>query len=372
MFWQSVIALSLLAAVFILWPLVHRLRSQHNPVASTHSDAQEQATSALGSDEQGDPQTGKQTMLMMLAIASIVPVFAILIYWQLGAKPDWEIAEIIEQRPLSAESKDALILALQNRVKQQPENRDIAYLLASSLLSVGRHEEAVNAYREVVKLNPESAQVLAEYAQALFLRAGNTITPAVREQTREALKRDPQSPTALGLAGIDAFQSGNYEMAIESWDMAMSQLNPQSPSYVVLQDGVERAKEALNNDGKLVVDKAKPELALDVKVTLNKELSNLKGATVFVYARAWQGPKMPLAIKRYGIADLPKSVRLSESMQMVKGMGLGSFPEVEVVARISQTGNAVPQEGDWTASVGPIVVAEQKKSIILKNFTQIQ
>lgn len=370
MFWQSVVALSLLAAVFILWPL-YMLRSQRASLAAPQSDAQEREPASQPLNEH-EAETARRTRVVMVAIAAIVPLFALLLYWQLGAKPDWEIAEIIEQRPLSAESKDELIMALQKRAKQQPENRDIAYLLASSLLSIGRHEEAVNAYREVVKLNPESAQVLAEYAQALFLRAGNTITPAVREQTREALKRDPQSATALGLAGIDAFQSGKYEMAIESWDMAMSQLNPQSPSYAVLQDGVRRAKEALGNNGKLVVDKAKPELALDVRVKLSEELSALKEATVFVYARAWQGPKMPLAIKRYGIADLPKSVRLSESMQMIQGMSLGSFPEVEVVARVSETGNAVPQAGDWTASSGPIVVAEQKKSVILKNFTQIQ
>ncbi|MFT5082987.1 MAG: cytochrome c-type biogenesis protein CcmH, partial [Lentisphaeria bacterium] len=91
----------------------------------------------------------------------------------------------------------------------------------------------------------------------------------------------------------------------------------------------------------------------------------------FIYARAWQGPKMPLAIRKIKVSELPVTVTLDKSMSMAQGMDLGSFPQVEVVARISSTGSAISKAGDWQASFGPVLVASHSKKIALSIAEQL-
>jgi cytochrome c-type biogenesis protein CcmH len=75
---------------------------------------------------------------------------------------------------------------------------------------------------------------------------------------------------------------------------------------------------------------------------------------VFVYAKAAAGPPMPLAVQRITVADLPTSLRLDDSMAMMPAMKLSSFPQVIVGARISPSGQAMPQPGDLEGETGPI------------------
>lgn len=87
-------------------------------------------------------------------------------------------------------------------------------------------------------------------------------------------------------------------------------------------------------------------LADDVKVDPEQ--------VVFVYARAYQGAKMPLAIDRIKVSELPRVVLLNESMAMTPAMSLGSFDKVEIVARVSGDGSAIAKAGDWEGSVAPV------------------
>ena len=63
---------------------------------------------------------------------------------------------------------------------------------------------------------------------------------------------------------------------------------------------------------------------------------------------------MPLAVKRLRAADLPVTVVLDDSMAMTPAMRLSNFPEVRVGARISGSGQAMPQSGDMEGEVGPV------------------
>lgn len=246
-------------------------------------------------------------------------------------------------------------------------------MLGAAATDLGDFELAVQAYMELLVLYPDSSRVRAELAQSLFMRAGNTVTPEVRKQTAKALEIDPQMPTALGLAGIDAFQSGKYEQAIGLWQAAVQQLDPNSSAARVLSGGIASAKEALAKNGlrpskkavqKPASDDAKADLL--IHVSLGEEVTGLTGnETVFVYARAWQGSKMPLAIQRIQVSELPKIVRLNSDTAMAQGMDIHSAPELEAVARVSLQGSASPQAGDWTISKGPIVLAKDSAAVEL-------
>lgn len=84
---------------------------------------------------------------------------------------------------------------------------------------------------------------------------------------------------------------------------------------------------------------------------------------MFVYARAWQGAKMPLAIAKIKVSELPKRIVLTEAMAMTPAMSLGSVDQVEVVARISQDGTATAKAGDWQGSIGPVDVVKSSADL---------
>jgi hypothetical protein len=87
--------------------------------------------------------------------------------------------------------------------------------------------------------------------------------------------------------------------------------------------------------------------------------------TVYVFARAAEGPRMPLAIIRKQVKDLPLTFSLDDSMAMNPNMKLSNFSEVVVGARISKTGNAMPQSGDLKGSSSVIKLGSRDLKIII-------
>lgn len=416
-FWQIFIIINLVATVFILWPILFFSKKHKQELRSNaHTESNEEVyrdhvvelertldrgeinseeldqlkkdlertiveENGMGGEELDRPIISSfKSRIPVLVLMFLLPVACFAIYSQLGAKKDWEIYQLAKERvraPIAEvpELSSDLIQSLQTRVKQKPKNAQNWYLLASTAVEEGLFEEAVRAFSEVLKIEPNAPKVKAELAQALFLRAGNTITPEVRAHIQEVLAVAPNLATALGLAGIDAYRSGRYQEAISYWEKAVIQVDPNSEAAQALNGGIARATVALAETGEGVKTKeSKKETSgpsIKVNVSLGKDVSADKSAAVFIYARAWQGPPMPLAIKKVSVSDLPMKVTLDNAMSMMQGMDLAAFPEVEIVARISQNGSATPQSGDWQASQGPIIVASQKDSIKLKISEQL-
>jgi len=413
-FWQGFILFSLLAMLFVLWPTLvgfvrerkspHQHRSvqegvrpeQHEELEKTRvmteADAdkvevsaqdlaqthRQDDTATLSSNEKVVWGGFFRSRLPIIAIAVLMPFMAIFMYWQLGAKDDWKIHQLSTSYSNSTtteeakEAASALVRALQARLISSPENVGNWYLLASMSAATGSYDESVRAYRQLRELESGSPFVIAELAQALFLRAGNIITPEIRDLTQLSLSLNPNMTTALGLGGIDAYQTGSYQQAITYWQRAVKLLDPSSSASKALSQGIARAKIALGSSGKADTKKEQATAAIDVKVEIDSAKLSLKGdETVFVYARAWQGAKVPLAIKRFSLKELPDKVVLDSSSAMAQGMDITSVSQLEIVARISSSGLATPQSGDWIATVGPVFLNSQKGPVSLKVTEQI-
>lgn len=420
-FWQGFLGLSVLASFFLLWPTLFtkaKLRAsvgddergeanarvfqdhledleatrdrgeiEAQEFTSLKSDLEKTFVSeneAFRSESEQPIVASFRSRIPVIVLVFTVPLVALLVYYQIGAKADWQIHELSQSLMLEqdadklSQGRAELISKLQNRLDKKPGNAQNWYLLATVAMHQGVYDESVRAYRKLLELEPSSARVMAELAQALFLRAGNTITPEVRNFTQQALSLDSGMPTALGLAGIDAFQSGEYEQAITHWQKAVHMLDPQSVSSQVFAQGIASAKLALEQQGKDVpedTNKVENGVSVAVRVSIDKSILNNgdidPSDTVFIYARAWQGPKMPLAIHRILVSELPKKVTLDNSMSMAQGMDMSSFPQIEIVARVSKTGSAVGQAGDWQATAGPVILGDQKKPVKLTIKEQI-
>lgn len=411
-YWQVAIGLSCIAAVFILWPLLgHWLRNDERKVAEertetntrlyqehvaelqqllNNGDIDEEEFATLQLEQQRalledviDSRSARYKrdgLVLLVAAALLVPVAGWVIYQQLGAKDDWHIHQLVEawqsDDKQGVEVEQELRTELSRRVKQQPNNTQNWYLLATLAMNVQDYDQAVEAFRQLLKLEPDSPQIIAELAQAQFLQAGNRVTAEVRHNTWAALELEPDMPTALGLAGIDAFQQGYFQKAIDHWSRAVELLGANSPGAQSLVSGIERAKAELEARGEIAtrVDErqdGKSDSGVHVTVSLAEDISVPPAAIVYVYVRAFEGPPMPLAIQRFKADELPKSLVLNDSSAMMPSMSMSKFERLEVVARISQSGDAVPQSGDWQVIQGPVTASDEGTEVALVISEQI-
>lgn len=310
---------------------------------------------------------GRGAWLLMLSLF-LVPLIALSVYQMLGASDDVEISSLLKKRasvPMSAEEGAALSKTLQSKISQRLKKADslgreggldtvfYSVTLARLFMDENRFSEAVDTYQQAVRLSPNDPDLMAEYAQALYFVAGNTFQAGAGMALDNALALDPNNRTALGLQGIRAFEAGDYRLAMVSWQSALRGVPPESAQAQALQSGILRARKQLGEDMP----------SLEVTVSLSPSLVADEDQVVYVFAREWKGMPMPLAVAKLTVKDLPATVTLDDSMAMAGGRLLSSVAEVDIVARVSSTGSAIPAEGDLEGSTGALKMNNSSQSI---------
>ncbi|MFT7558618.1 MAG: cytochrome c-type biogenesis protein CcmH [Flavobacteriales bacterium] len=408
-FWNVFVVFSLMCAGFLMWPFVVRLNKSKKALREDEridicEDINDQHLQELeGTKDTGEIShtefnalkvdlertlihdntharqqtdaavTSKGSSRSIMLVASLLsPLLAFLIYQHQGAKPDWEIFESLNRlahsqpEAYTGNAKE-LIGLIEKRAGEKEQNEQLLFLQATAYTAIGDHQSAVELYLDLDQRFPDQPDIMAELAQSMLNRSGGAITPEVQTLIRRTLDIDPENPSVLGLAGIDAFQRGEYEAAIAHWTIALKKLNPKSNAAIALSEGVARAQIALGGapGSKATTTKAKNNKALDVSFSLAPEIELEGTETVFVYARAWQGSRMPLAIRRFPASLMPDTIKLDASMAMAPGKDIFSAPQLEVVVRISAAGTATPQSGDWVGSYGPVILDKQEGPVKL-------
>lgn len=338
--------------------------------------ALEQQRRLLAETAEAPPSGGaagdKRGIGALAAAALVVPLLAGALYWHLGGWSEWSIQQLVERsgRELQAgkdnrATLEALAEALERRLARgADQDGRLRFMLAGIDTELGRYDRATEHYRLLQGQFPEDAGVAAQYAQALYLSNGRKLTDEVVALAEQALAREPGQTTALGLLGIGAFERGDYATALQHWRVLLRQLPPDSPSARLIQRGVAQAEQALGPEAKAAAA-AGPRL--QVAVSLAPELASAAGGgTLFVFARAVGGPPLPLAVAKLDAAGLPLEVTLDDSMAMAEGMNLSSAKEVEVVARISASGQVRSQPGDLEGSSGPLTLTQGVQQLALR------
>jgi cytochrome c-type biogenesis protein CcmH len=248
-----------------------------------------------------------------------------------------------------------LVEQYQARLKDEPDSLQYWFLLARTQMELGSYADSVKSYQEVLKRDSKSPMIMAELAQAMFLRDGNQMTPPVADLARNAFTLDPKNTMALGLLGIDAYSRKDYRETIRYWQKSVDLMGPESSGSLALSAGIQKAKQQyVAEGGKLDDLTAKSPYTIKLAVTLGASPKVTQDQVVFVYARKWQGSPMPLAIARIKVRDLPTTIQLDETMAMSPAASLANVSEVEVVARVSPSGSAKAEVGDWLGKKGPI------------------
>ena len=273
----------------------------------------------------------------------------------------------------------AMVETLAKRMKERPEDAEGWTMLARSYTVLGRYTDAVPAYRRAAELQPANASLLADYADAVAATKGNVINPESAALIERALAADPKNPKALALAGTVAYERGDYAGAIARWQRMLEGVPPESQLGTQVQSSIDEARTRLGSSAASVptARAATPtatqaqaqaqaqaqvqapalprapalsaaESSVTGSVTLAPELAAQasKDDTVFVFARP-EGGRMPLAVLRAKVADLPLTFKLDDSMAMAPtAPRLSGAKSVVVGARISKSGNAIAQPGD--------------------------
>jgi cytochrome c-type biogenesis protein CcmH len=322
-------------------------------------------------DEPSDKPERSGRWLTLLIIPAI-PLCAVLLYQLMGSAElidQIQQARISQTQPAQQPSQppgsiEDMVAKLAERLQQQPDDLKGWVMLARSYAIMKRYSESEAAYATALRLGGENADLLTDYADAMVMADGGAFNDESAALLTRALELEPDNLKGLWLAGHWKNQSGAYQEAIDYWQRAAAKLPPDSKDVAVITGQISELQAKLGIDAEpapapaasVAAAGAGQGASLTVQVTLDPNVAATAAPedTVFIFARAAQGPRMPLAIVRTQVKDLPATVTLDDSMAMTPQMVLSKFDQVTVGARVSKSGGAMPVSGDLQGMVSPI------------------
>ncbi|QSP94367.1 c-type cytochrome biogenesis protein CcmI [Marinobacter salinisoli] len=314
--------------------------------------------------------TGRKSALAigLLAIA-LVPAASVLLYQKWGAMDKVEQFHAMQQlgndEGNRQEQMAGLIEQLRAKLEANPDNPDGWAMLGQSYMRLERYEEAAWAFQNLaVNVGDDGSRAVALglAAQALFFDSQGVMTESVTDAIDAARALNPDEVNALGLLGIHAFSQQEYRQAIRHWERIVT-VAPDHPQLPSIQGGIREAYNRLGEEPpKAPVAQAVEGPAVTVRVSLADALAREvpEDTTLFVFARRVDGAGgPPLAIKRLTAGALPAEIRLDDSSAMSPEATISSAERVMVVARLSRSGSAMPQAGDWQGRLdAPVEVVD--------------
>ena len=301
------------------------------------------------------------------ALGLTVPVMAIVVYGFFGniqALDPANLSAKVDAEP-TQEQIEAMVAGFAARLAAVPADQapdpKAWEMLARSYAAMQKFPEANNAYKRAVELNPGNAQILADHADVLAMLQGQSMVGEPTKLLARALVLDPNNLKAIALAGSAAFENRDYGKAIEFWERASKLAPPDSDFAKGLASSIQEARAASTGTAAPAVAAATPPQSVKSVPTPAGAAAGIQGVvslspalkgkvapddTVFIFARAAQGPRMPLAILKRKASELPITFTLDDSTAMADELKLSKFDLVVVGARVSRSGNALPQSGD--------------------------
>jgi cytochrome c-type biogenesis protein CcmH len=242
-----------------------------------------------------------------------------------------------------------MVSALAERLKAQPDDAEGWLMLGRSYTVLGRYRDAATALRRAQSLLPGNPEVLTDLADVVGMAQGKRLSGEPARLVQQALDINPRHVKALALAGSVSFEARDYGAARQYWQRLLAEVPADSPVALSFRGSINEAS-ALESGRASTTAVAAAPAATTVRgrVEVSAELASrlAPGDTLFVFARAEQGPRMPLAILRRNLPALPFEFALDDSMAMSPDLKLSGFARVIVSARVSRSGNATPQGGD--------------------------
>ncbi len=394
LFWLIVSVLVFIAFLFILPPFWRRqiiadadldqenviiaqyrlaeLKEGRQSGALSEADFAEQLADlelALSDDldiKQSKQAVNNQGRWIIYLVLLVVPLLATSLYFIVGNYPAVSHSAEMSVDPdrLKLAEINKMVTRLAEKMQSTPEDAQGWLMLGKSYRALEQYPKAVEALANAYRLLGENPEVMLLYADALANTNDKNLIGRPSELIAKALILEPDNMEALWLGGMAKAQSGEDQAAYDTWKKLLGLLPPESEAQQQIQGLLDQL---IAENPQVVVDEKskKPVTTFGVEVKVDVELGSelmsfaKHDDTVFIYAQALTGPKMPLAISRKKVADLPLTVILNDSMAMMPNMKLSNFPKVKLLARISTSGNAMPQVGDLIGSIDSVDLTDK-------------
>ena len=342
------------------------------------SDIPEQSADASG------PKPGQRWLATALGLA--LPALALMHYYYTGLQGEpsaWikvreQMNPLIQQAganpaqlpPEALENLPDFARVLQAKVLQDGMNNpDELMLLGISFIELGAGMEAREAMLRALELAPDRIDVMLGAAQALLLTNEGRLDHTSAGLLHKILQQQPQHRGALMMLGFGAFNGGDYDMAQRAWQALLAQLDPNSQTAQLLQNSIAQAEHLGQQEQTAPTTPDQPSGTAAITVTVDVAPALLDrfqaDDTLFIYAKAVNGPPMPLAAVRQNASGFPVQVVLDDSKAMLPEMKLSNFPQVVVGARISKAGDVRAKTGDLETLSEPIDLANSPLSVML-------
>jgi cytochrome c-type biogenesis protein CcmH len=389
--WVAAVAMLVLALLFVVPPLVVysagrpltraevSRRVHADQLARIEKDFQAQALSAQDRAQAIDevqrqvlqeashptptPRTGTAARpWMRWGVAGVLsaglPVAALLLYMQVGDPMTAATQVLAAQGSHKGDGNEVegMVSRLAARLQAQPGDAPGWIMLARSYEYLLRFDDAVVAYQKALALAPGQPQLLADYADALGSARDGDLGGPAQEAIEAALAMDPDHPKSLALAGMAAYKRGDLAQARQHWEKVLA----------ILPADADAARKIVANIAKL--DSAKTGSAgvsampkrVSGTVSIDPSLVDraLPQDTVFVLAKAAATGRMPVAVLRLQVKDLPAQFVLDDSLAMSADRPISRFNDLTLEVRVTRTGQAAPQRGDLGGAVADVKLGQ--------------
>ncbi len=341
---------------------------------AARGDLQRGLLEDVGTPAAGAAAPVRRSGAAAIAIGIALPLVSVLMYLGLGSPqgldPRKESAAQGAPHQLSKEQIESMAARLAQRLESNPDDGEGWIMLARTYSTLGRFAEAAGAYARAEAKFPQDAQLLADQADSLAMAQGQSLQGKPEALVRRALLADGNNLKALALAGTVEFEKSEFAKAVEYWRRMLPLLPPDSEMMDSVRASIKEAQDKQGGAPKSSTPiaqkqqggelKASAATATAVRVSGTVKLAPGLAARaapediVFVLARPAQGSRTPLAAVRVRVKDLPLAFSFDDSMAMNPSAKISDFAEVVVAARVSKTGNVVPQGGDLEGVSKPV------------------
>jgi len=308
----------------------------------------EQNLAEAMSEEKNTLALKKNNPLLAALLAISLPLLAAGIYMKTGMPQaldsEFEKTMIKQQEMPDVET---MITELADRLKETPEDGEGWMMLGRSYVAMNRFKEAQDAFQQAHNVLGDEVSLLTDYADAIGRGNNSDLTGDAKPLIERALVVDPDHPKLRWLAGMLAFQEQEYEKVPGFLQPLLSQTEPGSE----IHEGLKRLiNEAQSQSGVVttIEEEAQQTISLNVAVSLSEEFQDQVDPEniVFIFAKAVQGPPMPLAVAKLKVEDLPATVVLDDSQAMRPDLKISNHKNVTINARISKSGDPIAVSGD--------------------------
>lgn len=324
-----------------------------------------------------------RSVLWPIAIAFAIVSLSLYTYMVVGAYPQISSPMASNEDPhgqLPPEQMLAVRLQqLEADVKKDPKNTQAWFSLGQAYISASEFDNAIKAFDTVMAEVGDHAELLGPKAQAMYYKNDQRINSEIQAVIDKALALDALDASTNILLGMDSFSNSDFASAVKYWETVLNSGRP-GISVQALTGAVEEAKNQMRISGEMaasgvenVVDDSLPRIVVNVALAPNVQevLMNSEDKTVFIYAVAANGPRMPLAAVKIKASDLPTRITLDDSQAMTQQMKLSSVDRVSVYAVVSMKGSVGIKPGDFKAELLDIA-STQKDAITMEISTQVQ